>query len=51
MMPANKLCLHDFWDVKKTLVVKYAINVVPIIFAKLFYFELPGLIIFLLEFI
>ena len=50
-MPANKLCLDDFRDVRKALVVQYAINVLSIVFTQLFFFELLGLLIFLLEFL
>ena len=38
-MPANKLCLDDFLDVKEALVVQYAIDIVPV-----FWVFHPGLL-------
>ena len=51
MLPTNELYLDNFWDVKKALVMQHAVNILPVVFAQLFYSELPGLLAFLLEFL
>ena len=50
-MSTNELYPDNFQDVKKALVVQNAINVLPVVFAQLFYPELLGLFVFLLEFL
>ena len=51
-MLANELCLDNFRDIGKALVVQDAINVVPALLAKLYISsELSDLLVFLLEFL
>ena len=52
MMPADELCLDNFWDVGEALVVQNLVNVFPALLAKLLIsLELPGLLVFILEFL
>ena len=47
MMLANKLCLDNYRDVKKALVVQNAVTVIPALLAKLLVdFQLPSLLVF-----
>ena len=48
-MPANKLYLDDFWDVKKALVVQDSYNVVPTCW--MFSFDFLSLFVFVLQFL
>ena len=51
-MPADELCLNNFWDKKKTLVVQNLVNVFSALLAKLMIgFELLDLFVFILEFL
>ena len=51
-MPANKLRPDDFGDVGEALVVQQAVNVFLALLAKLLVSsELPGLLVFILEFL
>ena len=51
-MLVDELYLNDFWDVKKTLIMQDPINVFFALLAKLLIgFELPGLFVFILEFL
>ena len=50
-MPTDELCLDDFRDVGKALVVQHAVDVLPVVFVQLFYPELLSLLVFRLEFL
>ena len=51
-MLIDKFSLDDYWDVKEVLVVQDSVNIFLIVLAKLLIsFELPGLLVFLLEFL
>ena len=47
-MPVNELCLYDFRDIGKTLVVQHVVNILPVIFDQLFHPKLASMIVFVL---
>ena len=56
VMPTNKLCSNDFRDVRETLVVQNAVNIVPVLLAKLLVGllvgpQFPGLLVLGLQFV
>ena len=52
VMPANKLCPDNFWDIREALVVENPINIILALLAELLTsLELPGLLIFGLHFV
>ena len=52
MVPANELCLDNFRDVGKALVVQHAVNILPALLAGLLVGpQLPGLLVVGLQFV
>ena len=47
-MPANKLCLYNFRDIREALVVQYTINFLPIVLDQLFHLEFVSMFVFIL---
>ena len=51
MMPADEICPNNFQNIEKTLIVKHAVNILPVIFIELFCSKLLDLFDFFLEFL
>ena len=44
VMPANKLCPDDFWDIREALVVQHAVDIISAFSMRCL--GLPGLLVF-----
>ena len=52
MVFADKLCLNNFWDVRKALVMQNTINVFPALLAELLIgLKFSSLLVFILKFL
>ena len=52
MMPTDKFCLDNFWNIRKTLVIQNPINIFQALLVKLLIrLQLLGLLVFGLQFV
>ena len=52
VMPINKLCSDDFWDVREALILQDVVDIVLALLAKLLFGpQLSSLLVFILEFL